>query len=445
MSNGLEDTVRIFIAANPVFPEKRGPMIAQDIAASPCPPFYTKQPILDSKRSIWGYDLLGGEASEGICDILLRTESAASLSSSTYVRLQEAMERGKKIVVGFDAASILSGMAHALPPSSGVVRLLPGEGDAQALAASLQSLRAEGYCTCMEVIPDAPLPDAVRSQADILALDLGAGHPDRGAEELLQRNGALLLARGVGTMEQFHAARDAGFSLFQGPFFKEAEHVPDRTLASNEVSRLNLLRLIEAEDPDFKELALAIRSDVAISFRLLSYLNSAYFGFRHTIQSIDQAIMLLGWNKLKSWIRAVILVDMAGKGEVPQELAELSLQRGKFFELLTEAYDYWGFNPSTLFLVGLFSLMDALLGMPMDTLVELLPLDAKIKAALRRNPNSEYAPLWGLRDAMEDGDWSQLDSLTRKLCLDPFRVKELFAAARDWAGGFFLTTDRAHG
>ncbi|MHC1744496.1 MAG: EAL and HDOD domain-containing protein [Syntrophobacteraceae bacterium] len=420
-------------------------MVEQDVAASPCPPFFTKQPILDTKRSIWGYDLLGGEANEGLCELLLQTESVASLASSTYVGLQEAMERGKKIVVGFDAASILSGMAHALPPTSGVVRLLPGTGDTRALAAALQSLRTEGYYICMQVVPDAPLPDAVRNQADILAFDIGRGSHDPGALEILQRNGALMLARGVGTMDQFQAAKDIGFSLFQGSFFKEAEHVRDRTLASSEISRLNLLRLIEVEDPDFKALALAIRSDVAISFRLLSYLNSAYFGFRHTIQSIDQAIMLLGWNKLRSWIRAVILVDMAGKGEIPQELAELSLQRGKFFELLTETYDYWGFNPSTIFLVGLFSLLDAILGMPMDTVVELLPLEAKIKAALTRNPNNEYAPLWGLRDALEDGDWPKLDTLTRKLCLDPRLIKEFHATARDWAGGFFITGDRARG
>lgn len=420
-------------------------MAPEDVAGVPCPPFYTKQPILDSKRSIWGYDLLGAEASEGGCEMLFQSESVGSLSSSTFVGLQEAMERGKKIVVGFDAASILSGMAHALPPASGVVRLLTGAGDAQALATALHGLRTEGYDISIEVVRDAPLQDAVRNQADILAFDFERGGPEPGALDLLERNGALKLARGVGTQDQFLAARELGFSLFQGPFFKEAEYVRDRTLASSEIARLNLLRLIETEEPDFKALALAIRSDVAISFRLLSYLNSAYFGFRQSIQSIDQAIRLLGWDKLRSWVRAVILVDMAGKGEVPQELAELSLQRAKFFELLTESYDYWGFNPSTIFLVGLFSLMDTILGMPMETVIDLLPLDAKVKAAVRRDPNNEYLPLWGLRDSLEDGDWAKLEALSRKLCLDQRRVKDLFATSRDWAGGFFLKRGQAPG
>ncbi len=401
--------------------------------------FFTRQPILDAKRSIWGYELLGGEVGADLHEVFLERDSVAGLASSTYVSLQGAMERGKKIVVAFDGASILAGVTHALPPSSGVVRVLCGTGHDPNLAATVETLRGEGYLILLDVAPDYPLPEAMLRQADIVALNAGSSdiaelHPPRGGQ-------ALLLARGVTSLEQFEDLRRTGFALFQGAFFKEPEILPDRKLSSNEISRLHLLRLIETEDPDFKVLADAIRSDPSISFRLLSYLNSAYFGFRQTIQSIDQAIMLLGWSKLKSWIRAVILVDMAGKSEGPQELATLSLQRGKFFELLAIAYDYWGFNPGTLFLLGLFSLLDAMLGMPMEGVVELLPLDAKLKAALRRDANNEYQPLFGLLNALEDGDWLTVEAQTHRLSLDLERTREIFADARDWAGGFFITRD----
>ncbi len=399
--------------------------------------FFTKQPILDTKRSIWGYELLGGEVKEGIYKIFSQQASVASLSSSTYVGLQEAVERGKKIMVGFDDASILSGVPHALPPTGGVVRVMPSGAPPPGLDAALQKLRADGYQTVREVMPGASLESNIWSETDILAFDLNAGDPDAASLEPRNNAQAVMLARGVRTLEQFQAAKEMGFALFQGSFFKEPECVPDRKLGSNEVARLNLLRLMETEDPDVKALAAAIRSDVSISFRLLSYLNSAWFGFRHNIQSIDQAIMLLGWIKLKTWLRAVLIVDMAGKDEVPQELAALSLQRGKFFELLATAYDYWGFNPSTLFLMGLFSLMDAILGMPMENVVELLPLDAKLKAALTRDPNNEYQPLFQLLECLEDADWPALEALTNNLFMDLVQVKNAFAQARDWAGGFF--------
>jgi len=402
--------------------------------------FFTKQPIFDSKRSIWGYELLGAEVKEGIYEVFPQQESSASLSSSTYVALQEAVERGKKIMVGFDDASILAGLPYAMPPSCGVVRVLPCSSPAAGLETALQKLRGDGYHIVLEVLPGKSLPEDMHSQADILAFSFSAGNPDPTSLDLMQKHRSPMLAQEVKTLGQFQAARDMGFTLFQGSFFKAPERMQDRRLGSNEVARLNLFRLMETEDPDVKSLAAAIRSDVAVSFRLLSYLNSASFGLRQNIQSIDQAIMLLGWLKLKSWLRAVLLVDLAGRDEVPRELAAVSLQRGKFLESLATNYDYWGFNPSTLFLMGLFSLMDAILGMPMENVVQLLPLDAKLKAALMRDPNNEYRPLFELLEFFEDANWTALEDLTRKLCMDIGPIKYSFANARDWASGFFASS-----
>ena len=400
--------------------------------------FFTKQPILDAKRSIWGYELLGIVMNGNMYEVFPQQKSAAGLCSSAYQGLQEAMNRGKKIMIGFDDMSILAGLPQALPAAYGVVRVLPGF-HTDGLSAALQGLRSEGYQTVIEAIPGQQLPAEICNQADIIGFDFSLGRPDQAALDQIKKYPALMLARGLKTLEQFQATRNMGFSLFQGGFFKEPECVPDRKLGSNEVARLNLFRLMEEEEVDMKNLVAAMRSDVSVSFRLLSFLNSASFGFRQNIQSIDQAILLLGWIKLKSWLRAVLLIDMTGKEEVPQELAALSLQRGKFFELLTTEYDYWGFNPSTLFLVGLFSLMDAILGIPMENVVEMLPLEAKLKAALKRDANSEYRPLFELLDYLEDADWSALETLTHKLCLDLGFVKNAFATSRNWTDGFFAS------
>jgi EAL and modified HD-GYP domain-containing signal transduction protein len=102
-------------------------------------------------------------------------------------------------------------------------------------------------------------------------------------------------------------------------------------------------------------------------------------------------------------------------------------------------YDCWGFNSGTLFLLGLFSLLDTILAMPMDAVVEMLPIDAKLKAALRHDPNNEYWPLFQMLDCLEDGDWHTLEISTQKLCLDLELIKGYFAIARDWAGGFFAS------
>jgi c-di-GMP phosphodiesterase len=403
--------------------------------------FFIKQPILDSTRSIWGYELLGGEWKKGIHKIFSQQEKGHGLPSSLYLDLEGALERGKQIMVGFEEKSILAGLPHALPPGSGVVRLLPMVSETPDLLKILAQLRNDGYQTAMEWLPTRPISEPLLLLADILAFDFTQARPEGHRLPPKGPRPTRLLARGVKTREQFQTALELGFDLFQGPFFKEPEYLPDRQLGSNEVARLNLLRLLEEGDPDVRVLAEAISSDVSISFRLLSYLNRAWFGFRQNIQSIDQAIMLLGWSKLKSWLRALLLVDLAGREEVPQELAILSLHRGKFFELLASKVDYWGFNPDTLFLLGLFSLMDGILGLPMVKVVELLPLEGKVKAALRHDVNNEYHPLFELLESIEEANWPLLENVTQRLFLDLKLVKDNFSEARNWAGGFFPPAD----
>ena len=209
------------------------------------------------------------------------------------------------------------------------------------------------------------------------------------------------------------------------------------------MSRFQLMRLIETEDPDVDALAEAISSDVSVSFRLLSYLNSAAFGFPQKIQSIRQAIMILGSVKMRNWLRAVLLADMAQHGDMPRELAELSLQRARFLEQVATRYDYWDFNPGSLFLLGLFSLLDAILGMPMAKVTELLPLEEKLKAALRRDTQSEYEPLLELVGCIEDADWTRLEELTQNLGFDLETVKACASEAMAWSGAFFATQHAA--
>jgi c-di-GMP phosphodiesterase len=397
--------------------------------------FFTRQPILDKQRRIWGYELLGAELREGIFNVFSQQESSASLASTAYLGLQGAIERGKKVAVAFDAKSILDGVPHALPPGHGVLRVLAGAARQPEVLETLQAMRKQGYLVAIDLEPDN-VDHGLCGQADILVQDFAAAKVN-GLAEQAARTKTELLVRGVQSIEQFEKARDMGFTFYQGGFFKEPEPMPGRKLSSSHVSRINLFQLMESEDPDFKKLATAIGSDVSISFRLLSYLNSAFFGLTRKIQSIDQAIALLGWNKLKTWLRAVIITDMAGQEEVPQELAALSLQRAKFLELLSTEYDWWGFQPASLFLVGIFSLLDVILGMQMTDLAEKLPLDPKLKAALRLDANSEYLPLFHLLCSLEDGDWRSLETQARQLGLDLEQVRSFHARARDWSEAFF--------
>ncbi len=139
-----------------------------------------------------------------------------------------------------------------------------------------------------------------------------------------------------------------GFSLFHGSFFKTPEVFTDRQISSTQISRFNLFRAIEKKEPDIEQLSKTIQADVSISFRLLSYLNSAAFGFSKNIETVHKAITLMGWKPLKKWLRVIILSDMGRKDSDATDLIFLSAQRGKFLESIAIDHDFWGFNPDTI-------------------------------------------------------------------------------------------------
>ena len=243
---------------------------------------------------------------------------------------------------------------------------------------------------------------------------------------------ARLLARRVDDAAGFAMGREAGVTLFEGAFFKQPDTITVHKMTSSAVSRLKLLHRIEQPDPDIDALAETIQSDAAISFRLLTYLNSAAFGFSQKIKSIHHAIRLLGWLKLKNWLRVVLLNDMSEAAAAP-DLLQLSAQRGKFLELVSQRHDFWGFDPESLHLLGLFSLLDTMLGTPMDEIVTFLPIENKLKDALHRDANNEYLPLVQLAQCVEENRWEDADVMMKRLNLNREKVTAAFREAVEWA------------
>ena len=140
----------------------------------------------------------------------------------------------------------------------------------------------------------------------------------------------------------------------------------------------------------------------------------------------------MGWPKLKNWLRVVLLNDMSQAAEA-QDLLQLSAQRGKFLELVAQSHDFWGFDPESLHLLGLFSLLDTMLGTPMDEIVSFLPIENKLKGALRREVNNEYLPLVQLAQCVEEARWEDAEAMMQQLNLNREKVTAAFKDAVEWA------------
>lgn len=394
-----------------------------------------RQPVFDTQRKLWGYALFCVGQDGPLVSMPPETDGVAlSVASSAYMGLQQIVARGKKALVGFSENSIIRQLPYALPPELTVVQVTADVFRKPSMPEALKQLKADGYSVAvLGFDPDEEFKP-LYAMADVICLDIqGLTRPVlTDVIGRVQKYPAGLLAVRVQDGAQFIMCREVGFTLFHGAFFKRPDTIQVRQLTSNEVARFNLLHMLEQEEPDFQQLAEIIQSDVSISFRLLAYLNSAAFGLRRKIESIHQAISLLGWRKIKNWLRVVLLNDMSQKTEAP-ELMAVAVQRGKFLEQIARDHDFWGFDPEILHLLGVFSLLDAMLGLPMEDIVTYLPLEAKLKAALCRDPNNEYLPLLQLAQHYEEARWDEGRRMIQRLNLDGAKVQAAFQASVDWA------------
>ena len=392
-----------------------------------------RRPIFDQQQKLWGYEIRclheGGADSD---DIASSERALASLASSSYIGLQQVSEQGKRLVVSFGETAVLEQMPYALPPSRAAIKIDESSARPQEIRSSLEQLKADGYLLALSGFSGDSRWREIYGLCDILSLHMRTAESLSGVAERMKGYSALRLAAGIADRSLLSRCQESGFDLFQGGYFKSPEDVPVRRITSNEVARLRLMGLIEEDDPDFPKLAEAVQADAALSFRLLGYLNSAAFGFRQSIKSIRQAITLLGWVRMRQWLRVAILSDM-GRTAHSSELVYLAAQRGRFLELLGERYDYWGFDPESLQMLGLFSLLDAMLGMPMEEAVRYLPVEEKLKGALRREPNNEYLPLLALAEATEEEEPSLTVGLVSRLGLDLDGIRRTHRSAVEWA------------
>ncbi len=392
-----------------------------------------RQPVFDADQTLWGYELLAVSNSGPFAARDFDADTVAgTLASSTYMGLQQMLERGRKIIVRFSEEMIMGKLPYALPPKRTAVKIKGGSQIRPEFEKALVQLKEDGYLILL-ADTDATTAEALFQLADILdvsvadlaRVDLTAIQAKVGAHE------CRFLADQVHDQDLMTACKDKGFSLFQGAFFKQPEKISVKQIPSNEASRFQLMRLIENEDPDLDQLTDVISTDVSITFRLFSYINSAAFGFRQKIQSIRDAVNMLGWKKIRNWIRVVILNDMA-KNQKGSELVVLSAQRGKLLEQIAIDHDYWGFNPESLFLLGMFSLLEAMINCSMVDIVQYLPLDDKLKAALCGDSNNEYLPLLHLVEYIEDGQWGEAKNAIQKLGLDGDKVWAAYYKSLMW-------------
>jgi c-di-GMP-related signal transduction protein len=390
--------------------------------------YVARQPIFDREEKVFGYELLFRDGLENAFSGDTDEASRATLDRSLLMGLDILCD-GRRAFVNCTRDTLIKGLVTLLPSTTTVVEVLENVPPDPDVVAACQNLKELGYMIALDdyVANDAREPLA--EMADIIKVEMQlTTEPQRIA--LIKQFGpwrCRMLAEKIETQGDFVRARDQGFVYFQGYFFRRPEMMNTRDLPANRLNYLRMLQEVSRPELDVKGLEKLIKAEASVCYRLLRYLNSAMFGLKNEIHSVGHALSMLGERDVRRWVRLVAAVG-AGQDK-PSDLVLSALVRGRFGELLAPRVPH---GESDLFLLGLLSLIDAMLEMPMVDVLERVPLDHETKAVLLGQP-SVLRPVFQLVLAHESGEWDAAAQLSESLHLDSEEVAGYYWQAQEWA------------
>jgi len=389
--------------------------------------FVARQPILDRSQNVFGYELLFRNGVEDYFNADPELAARSTLDSSLLYGINTLCDK-RRAFVNCTCEVLFKDLITLLPPNQTVAEILETVEPEDRVIAACKRLKAAGYLIALDdFAPNDPRIPLVEF-ADIIKVDIRATRPEERAG-MMRRFGSptrKMLAEKLETPHEYRQARDMGFVYFQGYFFCRPEVVIGREVPASRLHYIRLLEMVSRREMDMRELEKMLKQEASICYRLLRYLNSPLFGFALEIKSIRHAIAVLGEREMRRWIRLVVTVGAAEQR--CSELVLMGLARARFCELLSDRLQ----SNTDLFLMGLLSIMDAILEVSMDVLLEQLPVERETKTALL-GQNSSLRPLYQLMLAQESGEWSQSSALAKQLKLPDEEVASTWWQALQWA------------
>lgn len=397
--------------------------------------FLGRQPILDGAYRIVGYEL---KIRSGALSPEESTEAARQQAQNEMLVIgvidldfQKALDN-KLTFISLTPSMLDSPLLNELPVQNLVVALCPEKTDLGKLVDQCHELIARGVQIALEDF-------VYRSEMDqLLALcryvrintrQYDALELSEQAVALLKLHSVILIATQVETEEAFEAYRKLSFGLFQGYYFTRLQPAAPHRIDNNRIRVMELLNLVinHADIPTLEE---KVKLDAALSYRLLNYINSPANGMQQQIQSLGHAIVLIGYDQLYRWL--TLLIFTSGQtDERSRTLLKNALVRGRFCESLGKTR----LPPSELgglFIVGIFSLLDALLNTPMADALARLSLSKPVVDALVRHQGS-YAPYLQLAIACENFDQETIAHYSGDCGLDADTVNVAHVNALIWS------------
>jgi len=390
--------------------------------------YVARQPILDIRGRVHAYELLfraGPEAAfRGDGDMATRT-----MLDNTVMFGLEKLTGGLPAFVNCTRESLTDDLVHVLPPSMTVLEILESLEPTPDLVEACRKLKCAGFRLALDDFIWHERFEPLLQLADYIKVDFTlTGAVER--KILLQKlRGATvaLLAEKVETQQEYWQACDEGFTLFQGYYFCRPTLLENRKVPANRLSQFEILQMMRSDTLDLRELTRLVKRDASLTYRLLRLVNSPMCAVRQEVKSIQSALLAVGEDSFRRIATLAITSELSANQ--PQEILRMAFVRGRFCELAAEKC---GLDAMEQYLMGLVSLLPAMLRLPMEELTPALPLRNEIRMALEGAENPERGLLAWV-EFHERADWEACDEVVQAHRLNQDQLMSCYAEAMVWA------------
>jgi c-di-GMP-related signal transduction protein len=394
--------------------------------------YIARQPIFDLHKRVYGYELL---FRSGLDNIFKQEDpdqaSSQVIIDSFFLHNISALTGRKRAFINVTRDLLLKEYLLLIPRQLVVVEILENIDPDSEVIAACKKLKKAGYLLAMDDFVYGEKYKPFMDLADFIKIDfLSTAEKERKSlPQNFSHLGIGFLAEKVETPATFQEALESGYTYFQGNFFSKPTIIPGKDLPGYKLHYFRIIQEINRPEISFERLEELIKKEISLSYKLFRYINSAFFGLKNKVHSIKHAMALLGEKEVKKWLSFITLASIGE--DKPEELAVQAIIRARFCESLAPHVGLPS-RADGLFLMGMFSLLDAFLDRPLSDLLMEIPLDTDIKKALLGEEN-RFGELYQCVLAYERGEWSKLSEHGKKFKITEALLSQLYLGAVEWA------------
>ena len=395
--------------------------------------FLARQAIFDRSNNVIAYELLFRNGYENFYNSVDGNKATLNVIANSFYELNfKRVADNNRAYINFTEELINDEIATILPFKDVVIEILEDVEPTDQIISACKKLKEQGFTLALDDFVFDKKYNKLIKLIDIIKVDflITKGCDRKKIFDLLKINNKIeFLAEKVESIEEYNEAMYFGYTYFQGYYFSKPIILSDKSVHNNENIALKILKLVNNKDFNFSDLELLILKDVGLSYKLTKLINSSAYGAKNKYNSIKYAITFLGEKEIVKWLYVVILNDL--KGNKPNELLKVSLQRAKFCELICNMSIYKE-KTFLAYITGLFSAMDAILNCSMESVVNDIYLPDEVKDGLIGVENTLNLIL-KVVISYQKGEWENVMFYAKIIEVDINEISQIYLEALKWA------------